>query len=133
MRGVGGGAWHANDLVGGSWDARVEAAGRVGAAGRVEAAGRVRRRTHPPLALHWMLTARQVSAPSAMEAASAQFVAWAMSGLPGALTESGVSALEGVFSVRRPNMLGPIPPDAAGAHRKWSSRVMNPVLSTQSP
>ena len=30
-------------------------------------------------------------------------------------------------------MLGPIPPDAAGARRKWSSRVMNPVLSTQSP
>ena len=30
-------------------------------------------------------------------------------------------------------MLGPIPPDAAGARRKWPSRVMNPVLSTQSP
>ena len=44
-----------------------------------------------------------------------------------------MSALPGVFSVRRPNMLGPIPPDAAGARRKWSSRVMNPVLSTQSP
>ena len=56
-----------------------------------------------------MLTARQVSAPSAMEAASAQFVAGAMSRLPGALTESGVSALPGVLSVRRPNMLGPIP------------------------
>mgnify|MGYP001684456144 CR=1 FL=1 len=97
MRGVGGGAWHANDLVGGSWDAQVEDAGRA------------RHRTHHPLALHWMLTARQVSAPSAMEAASAQFVAGAMSRLPGALTESGVSALPGVLSVRRPNMLGPIP------------------------
>ena len=30
-------------------------------------------------------------------------------------------------------MLGSIPPDAAGARRKWPSRVMNPVLSTQSP
>lgn len=44
-----------------------------------------------------------------------------------------MSALPGVFSVRRPNMLGPIPPGAAGARRKWPSRVMNPVLSTQSP
>ena len=44
-----------------------------------------------------------------------------------------MSALPGVFSVRRPNMLGPIPPGAAGARRKWPSRVMNSVLSTQSP